>query len=95
MSAEIFKLYYPLFMEVDLFGTLIVLVLLFRLIIDSRIRGQREFRRLLVWEVILFISEALSEGLLNLGVAISMVKIVDNQQPDVIVSDDFEEWEES
>lgn len=36
-----------------------------------------------------------SEGLLNLGVAISMVKIVDNQQPDVIVSDDFEEWEES
>ena len=65
LSAEIFKLYYPLFMEVDLFGTLIVLVLLFRLIIDSRIRGQREFRRLLVWEVILFISEALSEGLLN------------------------------
>ena len=36
-----------------------------------------------------------SEGLLSLGVAISMVKIVDNQQPDVIVSDDYEEWEES
>ena len=34
-------------------------------------------------------------SVLNLGVAISMVKIVDNQQPDVIVSDDFEEWEES
>lgn len=34
------------------------------------------------------------EGLMNLGVALSMVKIVDNQQPDVIVSDDFEEWEE-
>ena len=36
-----------------------------------------------------------SEGLLSLGVAISMVKIVDNQQPDVLVSDDYEEWEES
>ena len=36
-----------------------------------------------------------SEGLLSLGVAISMVKIVNNQQPDVIVSDDYEEWEES
>lgn len=34
------------------------------------------------------------EGLMNLGVALSMVKIVDNQRPDVIVSDDFEEWEE-
>ena len=34
-----------------------------------------------------------SEGLLSLGVAISMVKIIDHQQPDVIVSDDFEEWE--
>ena len=34
-----------------------------------------------------------SEGLLSLGVAISMVKIIDHQQPDVIASDDFEEWE--
>ena len=34
-----------------------------------------------------------SEGLLSLGVALSMVKIIDHQQPDVIASDDFEEWE--
>lgn len=63
LSAEIFKAFYPLYMEVDLFGSVIILVLIFRLIIDNRIRGQREFRRLLAWEVVLFISEALSKGM--------------------------------
>lgn len=35
-----------------------------------------------------------AEGLMNLGVALSMVKIIDHQQPDVIESDSYEEWEE-
>lgn len=37
----------------------------------------------------------MSEGLLSMGVAISMVKIINDQKPDVIYSDAFEEWEES
>ncbi len=60
MTPEILEIFYPLYVEVDMFGSVIILVLIFRLIVDSRIRGQREFRRLLIWEVILFMSEAMS-----------------------------------
>lgn len=35
-----------------------------------------------------------AEGVLSLSVAISMVKIIKHQQPDVITIDDYEIWEE-
>lgn len=37
----------------------------------------------------------LTEGVLGLSVAISMVKIIDHQQPDIVDVDDYEVWEET
>ena len=51
------------------------------------------FSRMYLYVTILLGISFVSEGLLSLGVALSMVKIIDHQQPDVIASDDFEEWE--
>ena len=36
-----------------------------------------------------------AEGVLSLSVAVSMVKIINHQKPDVITVDDYEVWEES
>lgn len=54
------RAFYLLYIEVDLFGAVIILVLIFRLNFDKRIRGQQDFRWLLIWEIILFLSEGLS-----------------------------------
>lgn len=36
----------------------------------------------------------LTEGVLNLSVTVSMVKMIDHQQPDIVDIDDYEVWEE-
>ncbi|MGN1022056.1 MAG: GGDEF domain-containing protein [Lachnospiraceae bacterium] len=54
------QLFYSLYFEINLFGAVIMLVLFCRLITNNRFRGQAAFRRLLIWQGVLFFSDALS-----------------------------------
>ena len=54
------QLFYDLYMEVNVFGALIMLVLLLRLGRYQGMRGQRNFMRLLLWQAVMFLSDGLS-----------------------------------
>ncbi|MGN1023553.1 MAG: diguanylate cyclase domain-containing protein [Lachnospiraceae bacterium] len=53
-------LFYTLYTEINLFGAVIMLVLFCRLVLSNRIPGQSSFRRILLWQTALFVSDALA-----------------------------------
>ncbi|MCC6094314.1 MAG: GGDEF domain-containing protein [Eubacterium sp.] len=50
-----------LYLEINLFGAAIMLILILKLIKSSRVKGQMAFSRLLAWQMVLFFSDALSK----------------------------------
>ncbi|MGN0361743.1 MAG: GGDEF domain-containing protein [Bilifractor sp.] len=49
-----------LYLEINLFGAAIMLVLILKLIRSSRVKGQQYFSRLLAWQMIIFVSDAVA-----------------------------------
>lgn len=53
-------LFHSLYLEINLFGSVLMFVLILKLVLNSRIKGQQYFRRLLTWNIVLFLSDAVS-----------------------------------
>ena len=58
---QISSLFRLLYLEINVFGSTIMFVLILKLILNSRIKGQMYFRRLLTWHIVLFLSDASSQ----------------------------------
>ena len=62
---QISSLFRLLYLEINVFGSTIMFVLILKLILNSRIKGQMYFRRLLTWHIVLFLSDASSLLMMN------------------------------
>ena len=62
---QISSLFRLLYLEINVFGSTIMFVLILKLILNSRIKGQMYFRRLATWHIVLFLSDASSLLMMN------------------------------
>lgn len=62
---QISSLFRLLYLEINVFGSTIMFVLILKLILNSRIKGQMYFRKLLTWHIVLFLSDAFSQLMMN------------------------------